>query len=90
MKLSLVFPLTLALCLSLSAAAQERGGARGGGGQRRAPEPPIRREPGARPEVEQRDRGRMNSMPHVRDNHWYGHEAPDDRLWHEALTIPRC
>ena len=82
MKLSLMLPLTLALCLSLSAAAQQRGGARGGGGQRRAPEPPIKREPGARPEVERRDGGRTNSMPHVRDNHWYGHEAPDDRRFH--------
>ena len=83
MRVSWVFPFALALAMAFPAIAQERGGERGGGqsrgSQRRVPEPPTRRESHARPEVDRREGGRVNSMPHVRDDHWYGHDQPGDR-----------
>ncbi|HTS88032.1 MAG TPA: hypothetical protein VMG41_06025 [Gemmatimonadales bacterium] len=54
----------------------------------RAPNPPrapARRGTTARPEPERRPDGTVDRTPHVRNNHWYGHAAPDDarfRLLH--------
>jgi hypothetical protein len=48
----------------------------------RIPTPPVRRAPKAKPEAERREGGRMNSMPHVSNDHWYGHDKPNDRRYH--------
>jgi hypothetical protein len=83
MKLSSVFPLALGLCLSLSAAAQEHQG-----GQRRASEPPARRELGA--EVDRRDNGRVSSMPHVSAEYLIASvfgPAGDDGIAHERQIL---
>lgn len=100
MKIRFVFPialasLTLVLCMAFAATAQ-RGGQEHGGGQAHGgihanqghiPEAgPPHRDGGARPEVERRDGGRINSMPHVNHDHWYGHDRPNDRRF--ALAHP--
>ncbi|HKT47384.1 MAG TPA: hypothetical protein VJP87_07660 [Candidatus Acidoferrales bacterium] len=46
------------------------------------PPPPTRREMQAAPEAEHHDGGRMNNMPHVNNNHWYGHDQPNDHRYH--------
>jgi hypothetical protein len=89
MRVSLVFPLAVVLGVSIPAMAQEHGGQRGGqehGGAhaapRSAPQPPARREGRAKPEIDRRGGGRVSSVPHVRDNHWYGHDRPGDKRFH--------
>jgi hypothetical protein len=42
---------------------------------------PLLRQGGARPEVERREGGRVNSLPHVNNDHWYGHDRPNDRRY---------
>lgn len=42
------------------------------------PAPSPRSGRGIAPEPERRDGGRVNSMPHVNHNQWYGHDRPDD------------
>jgi hypothetical protein len=42
--------------------------------------PPPRRESNAKPEIEKHD-SRVNSMPHVNNDHWYGHDKPNDRRY---------
>ncbi len=49
--------------------------------QGRIPPPPPQRPPNAKPDTDRRDGGRVNSTPHVADNHWYGHDRPDDRRY---------
>jgi hypothetical protein len=65
---------------------ENRGGERGNnyprGNQGRIPDPPQRREQNARPEPQRHDGGRINSVPHVANDHWYGHDAPNDRRYH--------
>jgi hypothetical protein len=48
----------------------------------RIPAPPVRRAPTAEPESEHREGGRMNNMPHVTNDHWYGHDRPNDARYH--------
>jgi len=50
--------------------------------QGRIPEPPPRREPSAKPEPQRIEGGRVNSVPHVANNHWYGHDKPNDARYH--------
>jgi len=49
--------------------------------QGRIPPPPPPRPAGTKPEAERRE-GRVNDMPHVSNDHWYGHDRPDDRRYH--------
>ncbi len=42
------------------------------------PPPPARSSPRARPEVERDGTGHVNSAPHVNNDHWYGHDRPND------------
>jgi hypothetical protein len=90
MKLRLLIPVTLALLISVPAFAQrpeERGGQRDHNtpraNQGRVPPPPPKRDnPRAKPEPERHDGGRANSLPHVTNDHWYGHDRPDDKRYH--------
>ena len=50
----------------------------------RIPEPPQKREPRAAPEPERRDRQHVNGVPHVNNDHWYGHDRPNDKRYHLA------
>ena len=47
--------------------------------QGRVPAPPAKRGPGTRPQAEHSPTGHVNSLPHVRNDRWYGHDAPNDR-----------
>jgi hypothetical protein len=46
------------------------------------PEAPPQRAPRAKPEVERRPTGHINSTPHVNNNTWYGHAKPNDARFH--------
>lgn len=50
--------------------------------QGRVPPPPAKRDVHAKPEVEHHASGRVNATPHVNNDHWYGHEAPNDKRFH--------
>lgn len=47
----------------------------------RVPAAPPQRDPHAPPEVEQFG-SRSDSVPHVANDHWYGHDRPDDKRYH--------
>jgi len=49
--------------------------------QGRIPAPPPKREPSAKPETERREGGRVNNTPHVANDHWYGHDKPNDKRY---------
>jgi hypothetical protein len=42
------------------------------------PAPPARSSHGAKPEVEKRPDGHVDKTPHVNNDHWYGHDKPND------------
>ena len=47
------------------------------------PDPPQRRESrSASPEQDRREGGRVNNLPHVNNDHWYGHDKPNDKRYH--------
>jgi hypothetical protein len=50
--------------------------------QGRIPEPPPKREARTAPESERRTTGHVNTLPHVNNNHWYGHDKPNDKRYH--------
>jgi len=52
--------------------------------QGRVPAAPPKRETGAKPEEERTPAGHVNTMPHVRNDHWYGHDAPNDKRYQLA------
>src|SRR5260370_696921 len=86
MKRRFVFPVALALLVAFPVLAQH-GGGRGQNppraNQGRVPPPPPKRDdPRSDPEPEHHDAGRMNSTPHVNNDHWYGHDRPDDKRYH--------
>lgn len=84
MKTRFAFMLALAFVLAFSLSAQ-RGGAPHGNAPRanqgHIPPPPPRANPRTGPEVERDGAGRTNSTPHVNNNHWYGHDRPDDQRY---------
>jgi len=49
--------------------------------QGRVPPAPQKRAPHAVPEPEKRQGGRINNEPHVNNNHWYGHDKPNDKRY---------
>src|SRR5271165_2118923 len=87
MKIRVAFMLVLAVLATFTISAQRGGG--GGVGQPRGnapranqghipPQPAPRSSPHTKPEVE-RDAGRrQNATPHVNNDHWYGHDRPND------------
>ena len=50
--------------------------------QGRIPAPPAQRAPRAKPEPERKAGGRVNNTPHVSNDHWYGHDRPNDKRFH--------
>ena len=49
----------------------------------RIPDPPQRRESrSAPPEQDRRQSGHVNNLPHVNNDHWYGHDKPNDKRYH--------
>jgi hypothetical protein len=52
-----------------------------------APAPRRGPAPSRQPEVERFDGGRMNAMPHVNHDRWYGHDRPDDPRFHQTQTF---
>src|SRR5258708_9524346 len=85
MKSRFVIPFALALFLALPVLSQrreerEKNPPRANMG--RIPEAPQRREPRARPEHERRESGHIITTPHVSNDHWYGHDRPNDRRFH--------
>jgi hypothetical protein len=49
--------------------------------QGRIPAPPPQRAPRAKLEPDRRDGGRVNNMPHVSNDRWYGHDKPNDKRY---------
>jgi len=92
--------LTLAFLLVLPGAAQRGGGQHGGAppahaappshnppranGGRIPPAPTPRANPGEGREAEHVTPQHTNDTPHVSNNHFYGHEAPNDPRFHLA------
>ncbi len=48
------------------------------------PAPAKRDNSHAKPEPEHHVNGRVNSTPHVNNDHWYGHDSPNDKRFHIA------
>jgi hypothetical protein len=95
MKTRFVLVAAFVLVLSMLAWSQRPGESRPGEAQRtaqpqnqpranqgRIPAPPAKRAPNTAAEVERRDGGRMNNLPHVNNNRWYGHDRPNDNRYH--------
>jgi hypothetical protein len=92
--MSIVLVLFVALSLGAQRGGATRGGAPAGaphGGTaaprstapranegRIPPAPAPRANPSAPPVVEHDGQGRTNGTPHVNNNHWYGHDQPND------------
>jgi hypothetical protein len=51
------------------------------------PSQPAKRDVHAAPEEEHRA-GHVNNTPHVANNHWYGHDRPDDPRFHLDHPFP--
>jgi hypothetical protein len=48
--------------------------------QGHVPPAPVHREaPQGKPEVERHPSGKINETQHVSNDHWYGHDSPDDK-----------
>ena len=45
------------------------------------PPAPAKREPRAAPEPQRHDGGRVNNTPHVSNDHWFGHDKPNDKRY---------
>jgi len=51
--------------------------------QGHVPPPPAHRDnPHSKPEVEKHTNGKVNQTQHVNNDHWYGHDRPDDKRYH--------
>jgi hypothetical protein len=48
--------------------------------QGHVPQAPPKREVHAKPEIEKHE-SRVNSVPHVNNDHWYGHDRPNDKRY---------
>jgi hypothetical protein len=55
--------------------------------QGRIPPPPPARTGGGKPEEEHRPNGRVDNSQHVNNDHWYGHDAPNDTRYHLATPF---
>jgi hypothetical protein len=93
MKKRAVFLPALALTTALALYAQHHGGGQRGGaaqhtnapranGGRIPPAPEARKEPQNSREAERDEGGHANETPHVRNDKWYGHDAPNDARFH--------
>ncbi|MGB7848999.1 MAG: hypothetical protein WBL63_25520 [Candidatus Acidiferrum sp.] len=50
--------------------------------QGRIPPPPPQRQSHTKVEVERHESGKINGAQHVSKDHWYGHDAPNDKRFH--------
>jgi hypothetical protein len=96
MKIRLALALVAILALALPGLAQRSGESRGAEVQRppqpvhnnpranqgHIPAPPVKREPAAGPDAERRGESWVNNTPHVANDHWYGHDRPNDQRFH--------
>jgi hypothetical protein len=84
MKIRFAVPLAVALFMTLPAFAQrgEEHHDNVHANQGHIPQAaPPHRDAHAEPEVERHEGGRVNSVPHVSNDHWYGHDAPNDKRY---------
>jgi hypothetical protein len=90
MRRGFVYAVALVLIAALPVLAQrgqehgqERGANTPRANQGHVPPPPQRRDdPRAKPEPEHHATGHVNTTPHVNNDHWYGHDRPDDKRYH--------
>jgi hypothetical protein len=82
MKRRLAFLVTLTVLGVFPLAAQRNAHSRANQGH--MPPPPTMRRGGGQPEVERFDGGRMNSLPHVNHDRWYGHDGGGDSRYRLA------
>jgi hypothetical protein len=94
MKRHLAGLLTLTVLGTFPLAAQQHGReqhfAHPRANQGHPPPPPTMRRgpaPSRQPETERFDGGRMNGMPHVNHDRWYGHDRPDDPRFRQGRTF---
>jgi len=66
------------------AAQRGRRGVGGARGEALIPHEPARREPAHAAPIVEPGRPTGGLVPYVRDNHWYGHAAPNDARFHLA------
>jgi hypothetical protein len=95
-RITLASALAFAAAVSLTPAAkaqrpgehpnERHDGVHANGGH--IPEAPARREVHAKPEIDRRAGNRVDSVPHVHENHWYGHDRPNDRRYVIAHPYP--
>ncbi len=69
-----------------AAHAVDRNPPRANGGK--IPPAPEKRDVNAARDVHKFDDGRSSDRPHVANNHWYGHEAPNDPRFHLDHPFP--
>jgi hypothetical protein len=81
MRKALGFVVPLFFIASISVFAQRGGEHRANGGHP-PPPPPARHDAGAGREGERLPDGRMDTRPHVNNDHWFGHDAPNDARFH--------
>jgi hypothetical protein len=81
MKKNLGLLVLMFLIASVAVVAQ-RGGLHRANGGRVPPPPPARQEAGAAREGEHMNDGRVDTRPHVNNDHWFGHDAPNDARFH--------
>ena len=88
MKIRFAIPLAVALAMSIPALAQhpeahpQQSHENVHANQGHVPQAaPPKRDNHAKPEVEKHDGGRVNSVPHVNNDKWYGHDAPNDKRY---------
>jgi hypothetical protein len=72
----MILRLALAMTLLMASAMAQHTGEGGRANHGQIPAQPPKRELSARPEVERSAGGHVNSAPHVRNDHWYGHDTP--------------
>ncbi len=92
MKNFLGLILGLVLAVGVTPAFAQRGGQHGdqhdqhqqhrGNGGRIPPPPPLRQGGHGEREGEKGQGGRVDVRPHVNNDHWYGHDSPDDKRFH--------
>lgn len=71
--------LFLAMFLTVGTAVAQRSAETPRANQGRVPAAPARRAVKERPEAEHVAPGRVNNTPHVANDKWYGHDAPNDK-----------
>jgi hypothetical protein len=88
MKARLTFLFVAAVLLALTMSAQRpsapRPSAPRANGGHIPPPPQPRTDHRAKPEVEHDAAGRTNATPHVNNDHWYGHDRPNDARYRIA------